>query len=299
MAGDDPSDESDGEGGDHAVDPADLTGASDADLADLAADAWAADGYRTTVKEHGSHVFVFAKRRTDGAIRGEIVWVAGERAVDSAQLDQLRALAEKTGADSAVCLSVGAGGVARSAAAGNDVSVVDGDDLRAKLGVDAPTDQSSGAASDDGLGDLSPPDDEPPGATEDGPAPPDGDAVSGSGSGSGGPGAVGAEASDVAGVESDDYDGGPSAGSVGESAGLGSDETGDAEGVGGSGAADANRAASGARPSTGRRCLDAWDGQTTEDDVRRGPFDGLWGAVTRGEAVGDGADLTVWDDTSR
>jgi hypothetical protein len=86
MAADpDPADDSD----EYAVDPSDLRGATDADLADLAADAWAAEGYRTTVKEHGSHVFVFAKRREDGGVRGEIVWVSAHTGVNIPHLRTL------------------------------------------------------------------------------------------------------------------------------------------------------------------------------------------------------------------
>lgn len=262
---DPPGESGDGAADAHPVDPADLTGVDDADLAALVADAWAADGYRTTVKEHGSHVFVFAKRRVDGEVRGEIVWVAGERAVDSAQLGQLDALAGKTGADSAVCLSVGAGGVAESAAAAHDVSVRSGDDLRAKLGVAVPESDGSSLDSADGPADssgLSEPGDDAAPAADDGLAPPGGDESVGDGAGGSATGEVG------------------SAGAV------------DPEGDPGTGI-------DGEARTTERRHVDAWDGRTTESDVRGQPFDGLWAAVTRGDAVETVADLSVWDGTAR
>ncbi|WP_436931466.1 hypothetical protein [Halosimplex halobium] len=320
MAADpDPADESD----DYPVDPADLSGASDADLAALVADAWAAEGYRTTVKEHGSHVFVFAKERVDGGIRGEIVWVAGERAVESAQLEQLRALAEKTGADSAACLTVGSGGVAESAAATHDVTPLDGDDLRAKLGVDESTDPgpASDTPADDlsvgsgegdggsgGLGDLDAPGDGDPSssgegglaAPGDGLGSPDGDEIGGAADGPA-PGA-------------DDDSGEPDLG--GDDAATGLDGLGGVDdGSAGAAVDDGPTGADTDDGSTGaavdspegdagglgmtRRRLDAWDGQTTGEDAGRPPFDGLWAAVTRGDAVETVADLSVWDGTSR
>jgi hypothetical protein len=45
--------------------------------------------------------------------------------------------------------------------------------------------------------------------------------------------------------------------------------------------------------------FDAWDGRTAGVDPDRPPFDGLWAAVTRGDAVETVADLAVWDDTTR
>ncbi|MFB6138998.1 MAG: hypothetical protein ABEJ26_01025 [Halosimplex sp.] len=305
---DPPGDGSDGV----PVDPTDLDGVGEADLAALAADAWTEDGYRTTVKEHGSHVFVFAKRREDGEIRGEIVWVAGERGVGESHLDQLRALAEKTGADSVTCLTVGSGEVDRNAAASRDVSVVDGDDLRAKLGVDGDADPGSGGdaavpddptadlgSPSDGLGDLPPPSDDGP--TSDGDAgisSPGDDEVSPPGvdpsSAAVGPDGTGAADVASSGVEptetgSTESGGGPA--STGPSEG---DEGGPNEGSVDPLATDS----SGASAGVGRR-LDAWDGTTTGEDADRPPFDGLWAAVTRGDAVESVADLPVWDGTAR
>lgn len=269
MAADpDPPGESDeGPADGYPLDPTDLTDASDADLAALVAEAWSETGFRTSVKEHGSHVFVFAKRRTDGAVSGEIVWIAGERAVESGQLEQLESLAESTGADSAACLIVGAGGVAESVAAAHDVSVVDGDALRAKLGVGASESDESpldpGDADDSaGLSD--------PGAdasADDGPAPPGGDEAVGDGASASATDEVGPTG--AADPETVDPDGNPGAGTDGEPR------------------------------TTERRPVDAWDGRTTESDVRGQPFDGLWSTVTRGDAVETVADLPIWDGTSR
>jgi len=334
----DPDPPGDGRGDESPDVPADLTDASDADLADLVAEAWTDDDYRTTVKEHGSYVFVFAKRRVDGAVSGEIVWIAGERTVESAQLEQLRALAEKTGADSATCLTVGTGEVAASTATAHDVTVLDGEDLRAKLGVEDERASGSGGPevdggvateSDDGLDGLSPPgeDDRP----DDGPVPP-GDAGVSSGTGPE-DGRPTDPATDGVDVGTDDgigapAEGGSGAGDDGRSfdAGLGSDSGGDgggSDGVasgadgsgdiggldsggseGGSNGADGGDRSAGAvtesdRSAAERRHLDAWDGQTTEADIARPAFDGLWTAVTRSDAVESVADLTVWDDTSR
>jgi|GEM_PF-2351409 len=337
----DPDPPGDDRGDESPAVPADLTDASDADLADLVAEAWADDDYRTTVKEHGSHVFVFAKRRVDGAVRGEIVWIAGERAVESAHLEQLRALAEKTGADSATCLTVGAGGVAESAAAAHDVTVLDGDDLRAKLGVEderASDSEEPGVTGDfatdgdDGLGGLSPPD----GAdrSDGSPAPPGGAEVSsGAGPGDGSPTDPATDGVDVG---TDDGIGEPAEGGVGAGddeqrfvAGSGGGSGGDGGGGGGGGGVASGASGSGdiggpgsggsdggsngadgaqrparavaesARSAAERQRLDAWDGQTTEADIARPAFDGLWTAVTRSDAVESLADLTVWDDTSR
>ncbi|WP_135365537.1 ICP22 family protein [Halosimplex halophilum] len=322
MAADpDPADESD----DYPVDPADLGGASDADLAALVADAWAAEGYRTTVKEHGSHVFVFAKRRVDGEIRGEIVWVAGERAVESAQLEQLRALAEKTGADSAACLTVGSGGVAGSAAATHDVTPLDGDDLRAKLGVDEGSDldqapdtpandppvgsgESDGGP--DGLGDLDAPGDSDPSSAGEGGLAAPGDGVGPPDDETGGaadgpvPGADDGGEPDLDGDGAAGLDGLGDVGDGSADAAVDDGPTGAATDDGPTGAAtdDGPTGATFDTPvgsGAGRRRLDAWDGQTTGADVDRPPFDGLWAAVTRGDAVETVADLSVWDGTSR
>ncbi|WP_436906786.1 hypothetical protein [Halosimplex marinum] len=300
-----PDDAADDSTGEYPADPTDLAGASDADLAALVAEAWTADGYRTTVREHGSHVFVFAKRRVDGGISGEIVWIAGERAVESAQLEQLRALAKKTGADSAVCLTVGAGGVARSVAAGHDVTVVDGDDLRSKLGVDGPSDAGTdpdatadGPAVDAGGGDggLAPPGGEMAGDSI-------GDTSTGDAASTGATGTEPDDAEsgyDLGDAESDDGSDGIGAGSGGfvdgaSGIGGGSDGIGDE----GDGAGGESGAAGGGGPSNGRPHLDAWDGRTAEADVTAPPFDGLWAAVTRDDAVESVGDRSVWDGTSR
>lgn len=323
------------------VDPYDLSGASDAALAEAVAAAWDADGYRTTTKEHGSHVFVFAKEQVDGAVRGEIVWVACERSVESSHLRQLEALAEKTGAASAVCLTVGSGEVAASAAATHEVSSLDGDDLRRKLGLDdvteSDTDETDVAADpmsdlaepSDRLDGLSAPDEAEGSDAEDGLSPPgdtgtpDGSSAAdgldtgstdtgeadvgsnaggidiGSSSGDTGSGNEGLDIGSGSGVGPGDDDG------IGDGThGTGRDGGGGENGFLGDSAAggsvgESDDTAGPGRSSTARRRLDAWDGQTDDSDVGRPPFDGVWAAVTRGNAVESILDLDLWDEPSR
>ncbi|MFB6151862.1 MAG: hypothetical protein ABEJ40_08665, partial [Haloarculaceae archaeon] len=146
-------------GSDSGADPGNLPDATEAEIADLVAEAWAEKGYETARKEHGSHVFVFAKRQGPDGVEGEIIWVAAQRTVDGDQLEQLRSLAGNVGASGATCLTVGPGGLAAPGVA-DDLGIehVDGDDLRADLGYD-------GGGETDG---------EPDQSSDDFPAPPEG-----------------------------------------------------------------------------------------------------------------------------
>lgn len=298
------------------VDPHDLGGASDDALAEAVAAAWDADGYRTTTKEHGSHVFVFAKEQVDGEVRGEIVWVACERTVESSHLQQLEALAEKTGAASAVCLTVGSGEVAASAAASHDVSSLDGDDLRRKLGLDdgteSDTDETDVAADpmsdlaepSDTLGGLSSPDEAEGSDADDGLSPPGDTGTPDESSAADGldMGPTETGEADV-GSNADGVDIGADDGTGNETDGIGREEGGAESGLlgdspAGESVGESDDTAGPGRPSTARRRLDAWDGQTDDSDLGRPPFDGAWAAVTRGEAVESIVDLDLWDETS-